>query len=636
MNASDKHKEIRSSRPLRALMGVMALAILGLAWLPGQAQAWWNEDWSYRKPITLEAGPSGANLGQDLEQVPVLIRLHEGIFTFTDAQTNGADLRFIAEDDSTPLPYHVEKFDPVFNMAYIWVQVPKLAAGAPTRLWMYYGNPDAPQAGNPAETFDSAQVAVYHFRAGENQSDVTAYRNQPSQSLRTLRDGLIGDQGELGVDSRMVIPASPSTTVPAGGPFTWSAWFKLESSQNSGVLLRKTFNGGELAVRLDQGAPYLSLNNQGAVQNSSPSFPVADGAWHQLSVVGDGQRTVLYVDGREGATINTPPPALNGDLILGGGAVAAAPGNGDTAAGETASSSEAGGDATAPPPPAGALIGNIDEVRLANEARAPTYLNLQAGNQGVEDRLVVYGEDEQTADWGEGYLGILLGSVTLDGWIVIALLIVMALISWVVMAQKGMLISRVRTGNNHFMDIYRGARGLHDINVRKLRENGASGSPLYRLFETGMRELAKRLDDVSEREQLTPQSIEAIRSELDSQLVQENQSLNKRIVLLTIAISGGPFLGLLGTVVGVMITFAAIAAAGDVNVNAIAPGIAAALVATVAGLAVAIPALFGYNYLLTRIKETTAQLQVFADGFITRLAENYDQPDALRQMASGH
>jgi biopolymer transport protein ExbB len=62
------------------------------------------------------------------------------------------------------------------------------------------------------------------------------------------------------------------------------------------------------------------------------------------------------------------------------------------------------------------------------------------------------------------------------------------------------------------------------------------------------------------------------------------------MVMLTIAISGGPFLGLLGTVVGVMITFAAIAASGDVNVNAIAPGIAAALAATVAGLAVAIPA----------------------------------------------
>jgi len=106
-------------------------------------------------------------------------------------------------------------------------------------------------------------------------------------------------------------------------------------------------------------------------------------------------------------------------------------------------------------------------------------------------------------------------------------------------------------------------------------------------------------------------------------MVRETQKLNKLMVLLTIAISGGPFLGLLGTVVGVMITFAAIAAAGDVNVNAIAPGIAAALLATVAGLAVAIPALFGYNYLISRIKEATSDMHVFVDEFVTKLAEFY-------------
>ena len=94
-------------------------------------------------------------------------------------------------------------------------------------------------------------------------------------------------------------------------------------------------------------------------------------------------------------------------------------------------------------------------------------------------------------------------------------------------------------------------------------------------------------------------------------------------VLLTIAISGGPFLGLLGTVVGVMITFAAVAQSGDVNVNAIAPGIAAALAATVAGLAVAIPALFGYNYLLTKIKSASNDMHVFIDEFVTKLAEFY-------------
>jgi biopolymer transport protein ExbB len=130
---------------------------------------------------------------------------------------------------------------------------------------------------------------------------------------------------------------------------------------------------------------------------------------------------------------------------------------------------------------------------------------------------------------------------------------------------------------------------------------------------------------------LSASSIAAIRAQLDGGTVKEMQRLNRMMVILTIAISGGPFLGLLGTVVGVMITFAAIAASGDVNVNAIAPGIAAALVATVAGLGVAIPALFGYNYLISKIKDLTSDIQIFVDELVTRIAELYtaDRPDPV-------
>ena len=152
-------------------------------------------------------------------------------------------------------------------------------------------------------------------------------------------------------------------------------------------------------------------------------------------------------------------------------------------------------------------------------------------------------------------------------------------------------------------------------------------STLYRLYHHGVQEMTGRIGLRSAGARavttLTPQAIEAIRATMDATLVRMTQKLGSQMVLLTIAISGGPFLGLLGTVVGVMITFAAIAASGDVNVNAIAPGIAAALAATVAGLAVAIPALFGYNWLNTKIKEINADKRVFVDEFVTRIAEHY-------------
>ena len=119
-------------------------------------------------------------------------------------------------------------------------------------------------------------------------------------------------------------------------------------------------------------------------------------------------------------------------------------------------------------------------------------------------------------------------------------------------------------------------------------------APLYHLFALSVQEIRKRFAGNGSYRALSPRHPGDPRG-ARRRLVRETQRLNRMMVLLTIAISGGPFLGLLGTVVGVMITFAAIAATGDVNVNAIAPGIAAALVATVAGLGVAIPALFGYN-----------------------------------------
>ncbi len=150
-------------------------------------------------------------------------------------------------------------------------------------------------------------------------------------------------------------------------------------------------------------------------------------------------------------------------------------------------------------------------------------------------------------------------------------------------------------------------------------------SSIYRIFHAGSQEIHRRAGGTGTVE-LDSQGVDVVRAMMDATLVRENQKLGRNMVLLTISISGGQFLGLLGTVVGVMIPFAAIAASGDVNINAIAPGISAALLATVTGLAVAIPALFGYNYLLTRSKNITANMVVFVDEFVARISEIYRVP----------
>jgi biopolymer transport protein ExbB len=290
------------------------------------------------------------------------------------------------------------------------------------------------------------------------------------------------------------------------------------------------------------------------------------------------------------------------------------------------------------------FVGEVDELEIAKTQRSPAAIKLSAINQGSGDKaskLLNFAQDEQTGSWlTSGYIGIILKSLTADGWVVIGLLMIMAAISWLVMINKASYLNAIKKGNELFLKEWRHVAA--DLTVLdhadaesmktfggRIDEEGQRAmhkAPLFRIYHIGSGELQSRLtaDREGRSKGLSARSIQAIRATLDGGLVRETQKLNSLMVLLTIAISGGPFLGLLGTVIGVMITFAAIAAQGDVNVNAIAPGIAAALAATVAGLAVAIPSLFGYNYLLSRVKNTTSDMHVFIDEFVTRMAEFYE------------
>ena len=219
----------------------------------------------------------------------------------------------------------------------------------------------------------------------------------------------------------------------------------------------------------------------------------------------------------------------------------------------------------------GGFRGELDEVTLAATSRSADYIKALHGSQ-QPDSLMIGAEEEEAA-----FL-------------------------------------------NRFRDNPRKLLQPDSMDTKALSEDGAMrNSTIFRLYKIGIQEMHHRFDTQTKNgveNKLSDAALNSIRAAMDA-------GLNSQIVLLTIAISGGPFLGLLGTVVGVMITFAAIAAAGDVNVNSIAPGIAAALVATVAGLAVAIPALFGYNWLAIKIKNVSADTQVFADEFLTKSAELY-------------
>jgi len=601
-----------------ALRVLFVFFLLAVMMVPSAAHAWWNTDWVYRKKITIDASAMAGALTEDPGRVALLIRLHDGIFKFSDAKEDGTDLRFVDSDDKTPLKFHIDTYDSLLGIALLWVDVPAIPAGGTREMYLYFGNAKAPNAADPRGTYDADQTLVYHFadRAAPPR-DETAYNNGGQPAVTSVDDALIGRGVHFGGTNVINLPRSPSLAIAAGSPFTWSAWIKPDPMQRTGVLFAKRDGTNSLVIGLDQGAPYVNIIN-GAANARSAVLPALEPAkWHHIAVVAAAQIT-LYIDGKAAATSAAALPALTGAGTLGG----------DTARPAGA----------AAPAAAGGFVGDLDELEISKVARSAGFIAASVSAQGMDAKLLAYGEDEENASWNGGYFGIILKQVTIDGWVVIGLLMVMAAISWVVMANKARYISRVARANARFLELFTRAESDVARFVSELAEKDAArldASVLYRIAYAGSAELAKRFDRSGAGNfVLSDQAIATIRANLDRVIAYEGQRLNARMVLLTIAISGGPFLGLLGTVVGVMITFAAIAATGDVNINAIAPGIAAALVATVVGLGVAIPALFGYNYLITRIKDIVTEMHVFADEFVTRLAEAYPQDYEPKRLAA--
>ncbi|MEI6719290.1 MAG: MotA/TolQ/ExbB proton channel family protein, partial [Betaproteobacteria bacterium] len=380
----------------------------------------------------------------------------------------------------------------------------------------------------------------------------------------------------------MVLPDAPALKRVAGSALTVSMWVKPAATAAPKASF---YQQGSLEIGVDAGVLVLRIN--GAVVAKGAALK--SDTWQHVAAVIGNNRGALYLDGAEAGAATAALPELSGEVRIGTG-----------------------------------FLGALDALQIAPVARTVDWIRLAARSQGADNTFPqVVAESEGGEGGTPSYFGILVSNLTVDAWVVIGILGVMFAIACYVMVVKTRFVSRTDAANRLFLKRFRDAQ---DDFTSIGSDPRFAQSSLYRLYESGLREVRKRFAGASAGSaaaKLSGASVNAIKAAIDADMVRESHRLNSQMVLLTIAIAGGPFLGLLGTVVGVMITFAAIAAAGDVNVNAIAPGIAAALLATIAGLGVAIPALFGYNYLASRIKNISADMQIFVDELVTRLAEVY-------------
>ena len=593
--------------------------LIVLLFIPSIASAWWNADWGYKKKITIDA----QKLKQDGVTVPAaafaLVRLHTGNFAFfADLAEKGKDIRLLAADEETPLKFYIEKLDPVNEMALIWVKLPAdLAAAAEPAIWLYYGNPKAVDAQDAAGSFDVNQVLGFGF-GQSGAKDLTAYGNNASEMTSTIGDsGLIGDAAVFNGKQIIRVPATPSLQMSPTAGWTVSSWVKIDQAQTNGVIFQRSGAGGNVTLSILGDTVAVEVE-EGSKQQFKAPAPLTLGTWHHVALTANFSTLVLTIDGVASGSLGVATRDLTSNMTIGADAFGAR-----------------------------GLAGSLDQFAINKVVLDANAIKFDVQMQGPAVALLTYGEDS-TPDTEEGGESLIMGSlknVTTDGWIIIGILGVMFVVSWMVMIIKAIVLSRVQGENKKFETAYNqlGSQDIANLNNQDdvddqdfdesplllsfTKTHGAFvGSTIYRIYHVGVEEMNRRLKKVegSSKEQvLSPQAMNAVRATMDAKLTRELQKLNSQMVLLTIAISGGPFLGLLGTVIGVMITFAAIAVSGEVNVNAIAPGIAGALTATVAGLIVAIPCLFGYNYLGGQIKEITADMHVFVDEFVAKLSEQH-------------
>jgi biopolymer transport protein ExbB/TolQ len=217
---------------------------------------------------------------------------------------------------------------------------------------------------------------------------------------------------------------------------------------------------------------------------------------------------------------------------------------------------------------------------------------------------------------------------TVAGKIVLLLLAIASIFSWSIMITKLRVIQFARKQNARLLAAFR-----QDRQPLRLFEKNARfpGSSVFNVYCAGCQEMTFQMLGSAEvdetfrarldiAEKISPAQMGAVNAAMERAVGETALELESQMILLATAVTGAPFLGLLGTVWGVMDAFSGVAMAGTASLGAMAPGVSGALITTVTALCVAIPAMFGYNFLVTNIRAAIVEM----DNFAAELASDLD------------
>ena len=204
-----------------------------------------------------------------------------------------------------------------------------------------------------------------------------------------------------------------------------------------------------------------------------------------------------------------------------------------------------------------------------------------------------------------------LGSILSNtGWVsraVLLLLLIFSVVSWAMIFQKLGLFGRIRRDSEQFLRIFRATRGV--ANPQAL---ASAGSPFANVYASGYRELQTQVGGGNPHPTGKLKSLQAVNVSMQLAAADEVRRAEKGMSWLATTASVTPFIGLFGTVWGIIDAFSGLGDAGAASLRAVAPGISEALVTTAAGLAAAIPAVIFYNQFLQSIRDLAQRLDTFA------------------------
>jgi biopolymer transport protein TolQ len=215
--------------------------------------------------------------------------------------------------------------------------------------------------------------------------------------------------------------------------------------------------------------------------------------------------------------------------------------------------------------------------------------------------------------------------------VVLGVLLLFSLISWIIIFAKYIRLARITRQSDRFVAFFRKSKRFSEVNTVA----GELGdSPLTTLFKAGYAELDAQIKAVRPEEspvttmslqagKLLIKNISGVERALERAIGIEVTRLTANMTFLATTASACPFIGLFGTVWGIMQSFRAIGQSGSTSIAAVAPGISEALVNTAAGLAAAIPALIFYNYFMGKVRDQRAGMEDFALEFINLAERNF-------------